>query len=136
MAVLSVKRSGKTESKFALARLVFSGLMGLRRPFGLGERARVTRRGIRWDLDLSEVIDLSIYLTGYTEYSTVRAYRRLIRPGDVILDIGANIGAHTLQFASLTGPRGQVFAFEPTAFPFGKLKENIRLNPRLSPRIV
>jgi FkbM family methyltransferase len=132
----SVKLIRSTRQKLALARLAFGCLMLPRRLFGLSERAQVTRSGIRWDLDLSEVIDLSIYLTGYTEYSTVRAYRRLIRPGDVILDLGANIGGHTLQFASLAGPQGKVLAFEPTEFAFRKLQSNILLNPRLSQRIL
>jgi FkbM family methyltransferase len=136
MAVLSVKLIGNTRQKFALARLAFLCLMLPRRLFGLSERAQVTRNGIRWDLDLSEAIDFSIYLTGYSERPTVEAYRRLIKPGDVILDIGANIGAHTLQFASLTGPRGKVLAFEPTEFAFRKLQSNIQLNPRLSQRIL
>jgi FkbM family methyltransferase len=136
MPVLSMKLIRRTERKFALARLVYSGLMLPRRLFGLSERAQVTRKGIRWDLDLSEAIDLSIYITSYTEYSTVKAYQRLVKPGDVVLDIGANIGAHTLQFASLTGPRGKVFAFEPAEFAFRKLQRNVQLNPQLSRRIV
>jgi FkbM family methyltransferase len=136
MAVLSVKLIKNTRQKFALARLAFLCLMLPRRLFGLSERAQVTRNGIRWDLDLSEAIDFSIYLTGYSERPTVQAYRRLINPGDVILDIGANVGAHTLQFASLTGPHGKVLAFEPTEFAFHKLQSNIQLNPRLSQRIL
>jgi FkbM family methyltransferase len=136
MALLSMKLIRNTSQKFALARLAFLCLMLPRRLFGLSERAQVTRNGIRWELDLSEAIDFSIYLTGYSERPTVEAYRRLINPGDVILDIGANIGAHTLQFASLTGPQGKVLAFEPTELAFHKLQSNIRLNPRLSQRIL
>jgi hypothetical protein len=81
---------------------------------GLSERVRLRRRGIRWDLDLAEGIDLSIYLLGAFEPRLVGAYRKLIRPGACILDIGANIGAHTLQFAQLVGDRGKVVAYEPT----------------------
>jgi FkbM family methyltransferase len=36
-----------------------------------------------------------------------------IRPGDSVLDIGANIGVYTQFFARLVGPNGRVFAFEP-----------------------
>jgi len=39
--------------------------------------------------------------------------RKLVRPGDVVLDIGANIGLVTLQMASIVGAEGHVFAFEP-----------------------
>ncbi len=38
---------------------------------------------------------------------------QLIRPGDIILDIGANIGFHTLFFSRLAGPEGRVHAIEP-----------------------
>jgi FkbM family methyltransferase len=92
-----------------------------------------TRGGLRWQLDLTEGIDLAIYL-GAFERSTVNTYTRLIRPGDIVLDIGANIGAHTLQLAKCVGPSGHVYAFEPT-WAFKKLNTNIALNPEIAPRI-
>jgi len=54
----------------------------------------------------------------------------------VVLDIGANIGAHTLLFARRVGDRGRVVAFEPTAFAFGKLQRNLAINPSLSSRVI
>lgn len=39
--------------------------------------------------------------------------RQVVRPGDVVLDIGANIGLHVALLADLVGPRGHVHAFEP-----------------------
>ena len=41
--------------------------------------------------------------------------RRLVSPGDVVLDIGANLGLHTALLSRLVGPGGRVFAFEPSA---------------------
>jgi FkbM family methyltransferase len=52
-----------------------------------------------------------------------------------VLDIGANIGAHTLYLAGLIGPSGRVLAFEPTDFAFRKLQRNIELNASLAERI-
>ena len=95
----------------------------------------VRRGGILWDLDLAEGIDFSIYLTGTFERSTASAYTQHIRPGYVVLDVGANIGAHTLPFARLVGPQGRVIAFEPTRYAFTKLARNVALNPNLSPAI-
>jgi len=92
----------------------------------------VRRRGISWDLDLTQGIDFAIYLFGCFEPSTVAAYEREIKPGQVVLDIGANIGAHALHFARLVGDQGKVVAFEPTAYAFGKLLRNCALNPLLS----
>jgi len=96
----------------------------------------VRRRGIRWHLDLREGIDLSIYLLGSFEPSVVRSYRRLVSAGDTVLDIGANVGAHTLPLARAVGPAGLVVAFEPTAWAFAKLRANLGLNPDLAPRVV
>ena len=45
-----------------------------------------------------------------------------------VLDIGANIGCHTLRFAKLVGPEGRVIAFEPMEWAFSKLKRNVELN--------
>jgi FkbM family methyltransferase len=39
--------------------------------------------------------------------------RRTVQPGETVLDIGANIGLFTIIMASLVGPAGQVYAFEP-----------------------
>jgi FkbM family methyltransferase len=107
---------------------------GLRRLIGRGPQAVFTRRGLRWKLDLNEGIDFSIYLLGAFEPSTVSAYQRLVKPGDTVLDIGANVGAHTLHLAEAVGATGTVIAFEPTAFAFAKLQANIALNPTLALR--
>jgi len=99
-------------------------------------RARVRRGGIAWDLDLSEGIDLYLYLAGRFEWRLSRVLTRLVRPGDTVLDVGANIGAHTLPLARAAGPAGRVIAYEPTSFAFQKLLANIALNPDLASRIV
>jgi FkbM family methyltransferase len=90
---------------------------------------------VKWNLDLQEGIDFSIYLLGAFEPSTAATLHSLIQPGYCVLDIGANIGAHTLGIAQSVGPEGRVFAFEPTDFAYGKLLRNISLNPELKERI-
>lgn len=92
-----------------------------------GRRTVATVEGLTYDLDLGETIDVGVFLEEY-ERDIVRALERICRPGWVVLDIGANIGAHTLRCAKLTGPTGRVFAFEPTDFAFRKLARNISLN--------
>lgn len=125
-----------TRTKIALARMAYRGIAGARGAVGLGSETVVTRDGLRWRLDLREGIDLAIFLFGMFERRTVLACRRRLRPGDVALDVGANIGALTLHLARCVGPSGRVFAFEPTAFAFRKLLTNIALNPAIAPRIV
>jgi len=41
-----------------------------------------------------------------------------VRPGDWVLDVGANVGQYTLRFSELVGPEGRVIAFEPIAETF------------------
>ena len=124
-----------TRTKIALARVAYRGIACARGMFGLGPDVVTRRGGLTWKLDLREGIDLAIFLFGAFERPTVAACRRHVRPGDVALDIGANIGAHTLRLAQLVGPSGRVFAFEPTTFAYRKLVANIALNPELAPRI-
>jgi FkbM family methyltransferase len=121
-----------TRTKLRIARALYWTLTALRCLVGRTDSAQVTRRGIRWQLDLREGIDLAIYLFGYFEYETFHAYRRLLKPGDTVLDIGANIGAHTLHLARCVSPAGRVIAFEPTAYAYNKLRQNISLNPSLA----
>ena len=42
-----------------------------------------------------------------------RVMARFVRPGQVVFDIGANLGLHTAYLSQLVGPTGRVFAFEP-----------------------
>jgi FkbM family methyltransferase len=51
-----------------------------------------------------------------------------IGEGDVVLDIGANIGSHTLFFARAVGATGKVIAFEPQRFVHGLLAANVATN--------
>lgn len=79
-------------------------------------------------VNTNNYIDSSIYYTGDYEPSLKIQFQRVIGNGTVILDIGANIGFHTLYFSELSGPAGTVVAFEPIESNFNALKENIRLN--------
>ena len=51
-----------------------------------------------------------------------------LKPGDTVIDIGANIGAFTVLAASRVGSNGKVLAFEPEAMTFECLLKNIQLN--------
>jgi len=46
----------------------------------------------------------------------------------VVLDVGANIGTHTVAFADMVGKHGQVYAFEPQPRLFKRLTDNVVLN--------
>ncbi len=62
------------------------------------------------------------------EEATTKLFKDLVNPGDVIIDLGANIGYFTLLAAKLVGPRGKIFAFEPEPLNFRYLVKNIKIN--------
>jgi FkbM family methyltransferase len=125
----------KTTHKIAAARAIYHAIHAGRLLLGQTDRAIVVRDGITYDLDLSQGIDFAIFLGNIYERQTKAALRRLVSPGSLVLDIGANIGAHTLHLAELVGPAGRVMAFEPTDFAFRKLSRNLELNPSLAARV-
>jgi FkbM family methyltransferase len=61
----------------------------------------------------------------WRELDEISVMRRFVREGDVVFDIGANIGLHSILLSHLIGPRGRLHTFEP----------NIELLPTLSPTI-
>lgn len=64
-----------------------------------------------------------------------RHFIRIVRPGDAVLDIGANMGYYTFVAALLVGPRGVVHAFEAAPTTLRLLQSNIALNPRIPARV-
>ncbi len=66
----------------------------------------------------------------YGEFSELEAalFKQVCNEGDVVLDIGANIGSHTLAFANMVGETGYVYAFEPQPVIFQTLCANVALN--------
>ena len=66
----------------------------------------------------------------YGEYSELelKTILEFINEGDVIFDIGANIGCFSVPFAKKVGSNGKVYAFEPQKFIFNLLKKNAVCN--------
>lgn len=62
------------------------------------------------------------------ERAETKLVRSEVNKGDIVLDIGANIGFYTLIFAELVGEEGKVFAFEPDPDNFDLLRKNVRVN--------
>jgi FkbM family methyltransferase len=124
-----------TRQKIAMASLISGLVRAIRTVAGKGPVGVFRRGDIVWELDLSEGIDFAIYLQGGFEPETLREYRRVVRAGFVVLDIGANIGSHTLPLAKIVGPSGRVYAFGPTDYAFGKQLRNLSLNLELSRRV-
>ena len=67
----------------------------------------------------------------FTERMTVEVAKKVISPGDTVLDLGANVGYHTDTFSRLVGEAGMVHAFEPNPVLWPHLHRwsNVRLWP-------
>jgi len=65
---------------------------------------------------------------GVYEMEKQNAFCSLIRPGDVVYDLGANVGFYSLLGSVLVGPRGRVFSFEPLPRNLELLGKHIRGN--------
>lgn len=63
----------------------------------------------------------------HEEFET-EIFKKEIKKGDTVLDLGAHIGYYTLLAAKLVGEKGKVFAFEPEPTNFALLKKNIKIN--------
>ncbi len=84
--------------------------------------------GFRMALDLGEMAQREIYYFGTYERKESALVRRLLRPGDAVWDVGANVGYYTLLAAACVGPEGRVVAFEPFSAAAKRLEANVRLN--------
>lgn len=81
--------------------------------------------GRKMFLDKYDSLKLSLY--PYVEEQT-NFFKKNIKKGDVVLDLGAHIGYFTCLFAQLVGKSGKVFAFEPEPNNFQLLKKNVEVN--------
>lgn len=117
----------KTKQKIFIASLLSKILI-----FFLGKyNFQVKRNKINWKLDIREGIDLSIFIFDNFEKSILNIANILLKKKKLdIIDIGSNIGVHTLNFAKKFST-SKVYSIEPTNFAFNKLKKNIFLNPYL-----
>lgn len=70
----------------------------------------------------------------YGEFSEleVEVFAQMLKPGAVVFDVGANIGAHTVRFAQMVGESGRVIAFEPQRVIYQTLCANVALNSLLN----
>jgi FkbM family methyltransferase len=69
--------------------------------------------GYLFPVDRGTLIGWSIHFFGTYEPEVRTEIRRLVRSGDIAIDVGANVGWHTLLMAALVGTAGRVYAFEP-----------------------
>jgi len=80
-------------------------------------------------------IGASLRMYGEWAQAEIDVLLKLMPVGSTVLDIGANIGTHTLAFADRVGSSGQVIAFEPQPRVIEVLKDNVLRNKLSNVRV-
>jgi FkbM family methyltransferase len=96
---------------------------------------KIVRNDIHYQVDLSEGIDLSLFIFGNFQKHVSHNKLLEIPKNAVVFDIGGNFGIMALQFAKQV-PDGKVISFEPTHYALEKFRQNLTINPALQERII
>ena len=104
-------------------------------------RARVRtnarlRNGQTFGVDTRSFLEWVLWVYGEYEPDTQAIIRRYLRPGDVAIDVGANIGIHTMPMSEAVGPQGVVLAVEPLPAVRERLERNLALNRATNVRVI
>ncbi len=110
------------------ARLLFSSYTRTRYQAQRSVSRVTTEVGDVFDADRSSTLEWQLWAFGRYEPHFAELFRRLVRPGDRCVDIGANVGVHTVRLAKLAGPDGEVIAVEPDPEVICRAQRNVALN--------
>ncbi len=69
--------------------------------------------GYMFPVDRGTLLGWSVHFFGTYEPEVQTEIRRYLKPGEIAIDVGANVGWHTLLMAARAGSTGRVYAFEP-----------------------
>ena len=96
-----------------------------------------SKYGFRLKANLANPEHQYLYFYGtHDERHVVTKLLKIIQPGDICWDIGANIGFYTCLLASQVEDAGEVVAFEPALRTYGYLHENVSLNRFMNVTVV
>ncbi|MBV8980209.1 MAG: FkbM family methyltransferase [Acidimicrobiia bacterium] len=101
----------------------------LRLPLFGGTFVVGTAEGIRFQVwDLFELVQRYVFWTGTWEHEEAEFLQRSVKPGDVVVDVGAQLGYFTLTAGRAVGASGRVIAVEPMPVNRERLRRNLDLN--------
>jgi FkbM family methyltransferase len=118
------------------ARLLYRSYAKAHSQPGAANRRLTTKFGDEFDADFGSFLEWQLWAFGAYEEHFASLFRRLVKPGDRCIDVGANIGVHTVRLAKLAGPRGEVIAIEPDTELAERASNNIRLNQLQNVRVI
>ncbi len=76
----------------------------------------------------ADLVQLYLYMFRVWEPVITTWLKKILKPGDVVVDVGANIGYYTTLAAKIVGPSGRVIAIEPFPETFAALRDNVLRN--------
>ena len=81
-----------------------------------------------WHINTRSYLEWTLFFYGVYEEQIQQLFKQYLIPGDIALDVGSNIGIHTLCMAKLVGPSGIVISFEPHKDIYTRQVNNLTLN--------
>ena len=84
-------------------------------------------KNVRMKLYKDSIISQAIFFDEF-EQTELQFIRKILKPGDIFIDIGANQGIFSLIAANIVGPNGNVYSIEPAPINYFRLNDNIKLN--------
>ncbi|MBZ0199932.1 MAG: FkbM family methyltransferase, partial [Ignavibacteriaceae bacterium] len=86
-----------------------------------------SRNKLKLKLDVTRDVDKHYYW-GEFERENIKFFKSLVRQGQTIFDVGANIGIYSLTAARVMNNSGRVYCFEPSDWAYNRLRENVAIN--------
>jgi FkbM family methyltransferase len=87
----------------------------------------VNQPGYKLLVNTKDLIGWNVFFFSGYEQNTNNILQQYIRPGDTVVEAGANIGTETILLANLVGDTGKVYAFEPNRNVFNRLSYNANI---------
>jgi FkbM family methyltransferase len=84
--------------------------------------------GARFEVCFPDILQTYLYFFGVWEPVISKYLSERLRDGDIFIDVGANVGYHTLLASRFVGANGKVFAIEAAGSTYAKLQENLLRN--------
>ena len=112
--------------RLALTNVLYERLFHIAYP--KSELIRVTHENAIFDVPARDITMLPSLLNGCYETCEFELLKRVLLPGMIFVDVGANIGLYTVAAAKRVGDTGRVYAFEPEPGNYKLLQQHLVLN--------
>lgn len=87
-----------------------------------------TRRGLFAISQHDQIMAYALHQHGEFAEDELELIAQHLKPGDTAVDVGANVGVHTVAMSKMVGDSGMVYAFEPVLATYGMLSGNVAIN--------